>query len=424
MSGLVPDLLSARYLAASQTHGALLLKALSTELSKEIEAAEDGADARDAGLRWLLRMPAARLVGRSTPFVWLNVHRLARCSEYKHPSAVAFARYLSMTAFDAYFHDIPDGTRVALKAVPGTTTILLPRLAVQLTTGCCNSILERRGPTALAVSTPQGCLHFDLGAIQSAMRLGVAVPFESAARVLSVRDLALFEAPYIEQIKDGPADGTFLEAVSKALQFIATVDQELEARISSITDWYVQISSPKDDVHCSFTSPQLKGVIFLSNTQNELQMAEAIVHEFGHTELNTLMDTEMLSSEDTRERFYSPWRSDPRPLSGLIHALYVFSRVSEFLSRAAAHPSMAARFTSIQAQRTTIYHRLRIGLKQVPLDKLTPLGTEVIEDISLRLKRQADVLGADNQDMPDHIRAHLAAWKVEHSELASAVKMA
>jgi HEXXH motif-containing protein len=153
-------------------------------------------------------------------------------------------------------------------------------------------------------------------------------------------------------------------------------------------------------------------------------MAEAIVHEFGHTELNTLMDTEMLSSEDTRERFYSPWRSDPRPLSGLIHALYVFSRVSDFLSRAAAHPSMAARFTSIQAQRTTIYHRLRIGLKQVPLDKLTPLGTEVIEDISLRLKRQADVLGADNQDMPDHIRAHLAAWKVEHSELASAVKMA
>jgi hypothetical protein len=26
--------------------------------------------------------------------------------------------------------------------------------------------------------------------------------------------------------------------------------------------------------------------------------------------------------------------------------------------------------------------------------------------------------------MPDHIRAHLAAWKVEHSELASAVRMA
>jgi HEXXH motif-containing protein len=330
-----------------------------------------------------------------------------------------------MTAFDAYFHDIPDGTRVALKAVPGITTILLPRLGVQLTTGCCDSLLERRGPTAIAVNTPQGCLHFDLGAIQSAMRLGVAVPFQPAARVLSVRDLALFEAPYIEQIKDdGPADGTFPEAVSKALQLIATLDPELEARISSITDWYVQISSPKDDVHCSFTSPQLKGVIFLSNTQNALQLAEAIVHEFGHTELNTLMDTEMLSREDTRERFYSPWRSDPRPLSGLIHALYVFSGVIEFLARAAAHPSMAARYTSLQAQRTSIYHRLRFGLKQVPLDKLTPLGTELIEDISLRLTRQADVLGAGNQQMPDHIRVHLAAWKAEHSELESVVRMA
>lgn len=149
MSGLVPDLLSARYLAASQTHGALLLKALSTELSKEIDAAEDRADGRDAGLRWLLSMPAASLVGRSTPFVWLNVHRLARCSEYKHPSAVAFARYLSMTAFDAYFHDIPDGTRVALKAVPGITTILLPRLGVQLTTVCCDSLLDAEGPRRL-----------------------------------------------------------------------------------------------------------------------------------------------------------------------------------------------------------------------------------------------------------------------------------
>jgi HEXXH motif-containing protein len=329
-----------------------------------------------------------------------------------------------MTAFDAYFQSSSDGARVTLKATPGTTTIRLPRLGVQVTPGCCDSILERRGPTALAVETPQGAIHIDLADIQPGMRFGVVVPFASPARVLSVRDLALFEAPYIEQITDdGITDGTFPEAVSKALQLIATIDPELEARISSVTGWYVPIRSPNDHVHCSFSSPLLKGVIFLSYTQNDLELAEAIVHEFGHTELSTVMDTERLSSEDPNQRFYSPWRPDPRPLSGLIHALYVFSGVIEFLTRVAAHSSMATRLTLLQAQRTAIYHRLRIGLKQVPQDKLTPLGTEIIEDVGRRLERQADALGAGNQQMPDYIRDHLATWNAEHPELESVVRM-
>jgi HEXXH motif-containing protein len=270
----------------------------------------------------------------------------------------------------------------------------------------------------------RGHLQVDIHAIREDMRLGVLPIPQSSAKVLLTRDPGLLESGYIEQVsgEDQAAAVQFPQAVSRALLLIADAAPELADRISATISWYVAIDTADPQVHCSFTSPQLKGVIFLSHTEIDLVLAEAIVHEFGHTELNTVMDTETLSCEDAAERFYSPWRTDPRPLSGLIHALYVFSGVLEFLGQVAARPALSRHWAYAQAERATIFHRLRIGLMQVPDEKLTALGREIVRDIRQRVMRQRNELRAGSREVPGHIYKHLEAWRAEHPELASAVR--
>lgn len=55
-------------------------------------------------------------------------------------------------------------------------------------------------------------------------------------------------------------------------------------------------------------------------------LAESIVHEFRHNLLHQLERAYPIfePGSPNEARFYSPWRDDPRPLSGILHALFVF----------------------------------------------------------------------------------------------------
>jgi len=65
-------------------------------------------------------------------------------------------------------------------------------------------------------------------------------------------------------------------------------------------------------------------------------LAEMIVHEMSHNLLFTVQDMDPLLDPASHgegwlpEAYYSPWRDDPRPLNGILHAVFVFSRVANF----------------------------------------------------------------------------------------------
>ena len=54
------------------------------------------------------------------------------------------------------------------------------------------------------------------------------------------------------------------------------------------------------------------------------------MHELHHIKLNLLMDLLPLYRTGNDELFYSPWRDDPRPLSGLMHGVFAGIGVSGF----------------------------------------------------------------------------------------------
>jgi hypothetical protein len=59
-------------------------------------------------------------------------------------------------------------------------------------------------------------------------------------------------------------------------------------------------------------------------------LAATLVHEFQHIALGGVLNLAQLYEDDPRERFYVPWRPDPRPLGGALQGIYAFFGIAGF----------------------------------------------------------------------------------------------
>lgn len=88
---------------------------------------------------------------------------------------------------------------------------------------------------------------------------------------------------------------------------------------------FVPVVSSDPATACSESDSSLPGAI-MSTIDGPAVLAESIVHEFRHNLLHQLeLSYPLYEAGSPQEaRFYSPWRPDPRPLHGILHALFVF----------------------------------------------------------------------------------------------------
>lgn len=78
---------------------------------------------------------------------------------------------------------------------------------------------------------------------------------------------------------------------------------------------------------------RMPGTFVTSAVVNPLTLADDLIHETYHNRLFALEEqVRFFEHDDARRdaRHYSPWRDDPRPLFGVFHAFYVFTRVLRF----------------------------------------------------------------------------------------------
>lgn len=100
----------------------------------------------------------------------------------------------------------------------------------------------------------------------------------------------------------------------------------------------VRLSPAALALHCGGTafgssSPQeVMGLVFLPGVSDCYDVAECFLHESLHQKLYRVEEGASLFEGEAAddEIFYSPWRSDPRPLRMLMHGAYVFAGVSNF----------------------------------------------------------------------------------------------
>ena len=115
------------------------------------------------------------------------------------------------------------------------------------------------------------------------------------------------------------------------------------ALVASIPSLYETIGKYLRSVHIlyaleanydvSHSDPEVPFSIFVSipysGRERRVRLAESIIHECMHLHLSAIDDVLPLI-EDQDARGYSPWRQVVRPLSGVLHGLYVFTVICMF----------------------------------------------------------------------------------------------
>jgi HEXXH motif-containing protein len=86
-------------------------------------------------------------------------------------------------------------------------------------------------------------------------------------------------------------------------------------------------------INASSTSSDSFGAVYLS-LSDAATGAEILVHELEHHKLHAVEDLyQIASATAASSRYYSPWRDDSRPVSGLVHGLCAFTAVAELWER-------------------------------------------------------------------------------------------
>lgn len=107
-----------------------------------------------------------------------------------------------------------------------------------------------------------------------------------------------------------------------------TVQEEVKAAVAVFTPIATVEGRPQSE-----SCREAFGAIALSVPVDGVTLAETLAHEIQHVKLYALMDIEPLVMPDPGDRFYAPWRPDPRPVSGLLNGTYAYLGVTGFWRR-------------------------------------------------------------------------------------------
>jgi HEXXH motif-containing protein len=145
-----------------------------------------------------------------------------------------------------------------------------------------------------------------------------------------VDDLDPFRMP----ATDGQPTGRLTQAEAAELADMVNaawqvMDPASAAEIAALIKVIVPYGAP-DSGLVSTSSPQTFGTVAMSRQPNPYTCAETLLHEAHHIKLSALLDLVSLCKPDDGQRYYAPWRDDPRPASGLLQGAYAFLGVSGF----------------------------------------------------------------------------------------------
>jgi hypothetical protein len=403
----IHDAIPAEVDAASQSYRGILLRGVSVFL-------RDTGHGNDAAMveGVFTRFPSGSLsamVDTASPAVWLHAQQIyARGSEAGSDIRWHVLQFL-VASFDSFWGLLRPGDTLELGEV-GCKPICLPNLQTRI---CVPWMTLARLGNACAIQEDGRFTALDRS--PSCRPLSSRRLAYSEALVLGEANPDLFDAHSFNAMKAHDVDLLqFADEVSAALLMIREVMPKVARTIDRKVQWYVPLNAPPN-VHRSHTSSSLPGAIFLSQSKNTVMSADAIVHEYAHNHLNDADKVCGLVTGDDPEINYSPWRPDSRPMRGLIHGLFAFACVSEFLSL------VERRMTGnekefIRARRCLIAHRLHLALKQLDRERLTRFTCVLADHIQDFSNALVEALQLDLQDPPAQIREHVAAWTQRYPE--------
>lgn len=180
-------------------------------------------------------------------------------------------------------------------------------------------------------------------------------------------------------------DEVDLAHLAAALDLLAQSWPDMRAEITD----YVRLIVPfRSAQKYAFTNTVWQGAIFLAEPFSDpVLTTERLVHECSHLRLNLIMAHERLHEHDWAATVRSPFRKGLRPVTGLYHGAFVFTRVAVAMSRLAdstGDERYAARIPDVAGKVRESLTTLLGGDV-----RLTPVGRELLMHIDRTLDEVA-----------------------------------
>ncbi|MCA1648038.1 MAG: HEXXH motif domain-containing protein [Chloroflexi bacterium] len=158
------------------------------------------------------------------------------------------------------------------------------------------------------------------------------------------------------------------------------------------------------------------GSMIIARPSDATSLAATLVHEFQHIRLGGLLHLCQLHEEDPRERFYTPWRDDPRTIGGVLQGVYAFFGVTAFwraLARTGTGTTVRRATFEFAYWRDQTWRTLCV-LQDDP--GLTRAGRRFVHNIAERLGPwQDEPVPGDIADAVAAVAAdHYAGWRIRY----------
>lgn len=125
--------------------------------------------------------------------------------------------------------------------------------------------------------------------------------------------------------------------ITDALQIIEKIDPELKVLMNHLQGLIIAgqpglLASQKNQSFGGATCFFFRGGTIINTYKkiSKARMIERLIHEYAHAELFTIAQKELICLNTDDELYPVLIRSDPRPMNGIIHSLYVVCRVADF----------------------------------------------------------------------------------------------
>jgi uncharacterized protein len=156
--------------------------------------------------------------------------------------------------------------------------------------------------------------------------------------------------------------------------------QHRRFRLVSPEIQFVRDISAHPDKVVSFSDDVVPGALYLglgsrTGGVDVYDLADSLVHEHRHQKLYLLSREVELVAVD-RPFVASPWREEPRPPSGLLHAAWVFVELLRFWRYVDQHAAAEIRARAA-SQIATIEERLAQAWQTLATCQLTPAGRQL-----------------------------------------------
>jgi hypothetical protein len=211
--------------------------------------------------------------------------------------------------------------------------------------------------------------------------------------------------------------------LQESLRWIWRADAHLGSEIDTSLQIIVPVRSQNPEVHVSATFREAPGLMALSWTPDTPVLTEALVHEYHHGKLNTLLALDTLVAGPTEEAvYYSPWRTDPRPLVGILHGAFVFHAVVNFWTKFLAAGIPLLHEARLRQRLCLVCRQTREALSTlVTQADLTPCGSILVRHLLESATRFDTDVSHDSralQRVEGVMHGHREQWQKEYGHLA------